>query len=83
VAAQVGKGQQAAEFPHHQANSRDGKKRGFSPFLPFGQNTGISGGWNIPSHLVSFERLPDCGHNVVVDNPDRVFGAIQEFILTE
>jgi proline iminopeptidase len=37
----------------------------------------------IPSHLVRFERLENCGHNVVVDNPDRVLGAIREFILAD
>jgi pimeloyl-ACP methyl ester carboxylesterase len=37
----------------------------------------------IPTHLVRFERLADCGHNVVVDNPERVFAVIREFILAE
>ncbi len=33
--------------------------------------------------LVRFERLENCGHNVVIDNPDRVFEAIREFIVAE
>ena len=37
----------------------------------------------IPPHLVRFERLENCGHNVATDNPGRVFGAIREFILAE
>lgn len=34
-------------------------------------------------HETSHERLADCGHNLVVDNPDRVFRTIREFILVE
>ena len=34
----------------------------------------------IPSHLLRFERLADCGHDIHGDDPERVFGAIREFI---
>jgi pimeloyl-ACP methyl ester carboxylesterase len=37
----------------------------------------------IPPHLVRFERLDNCGHNVAADSPGRVFGAIRQFILAE
>ena len=37
----------------------------------------------IPPHLIRFERLENCGHNVAADNPSHVLGAIREFILTD
>ena len=37
----------------------------------------------IPSHLLRFERLADCGHNVAADDPARVFAAIRQFILAQ
>ncbi len=37
----------------------------------------------ISPHLVRFERLENCGHDVIADNPGRVLGAIREFILAE
>lgn len=35
---------------------------------------------SMPSHLVRFERLPGCGHDIHGDDPVRVFSAIREFI---
>jgi proline iminopeptidase len=37
---------------------------------------------SIPSHLLRFERLSECGHNVHGDDPERVFEAIRAFITT-
>lgn len=37
----------------------------------------------LPPHLVRFERLENCGHTVVADDPERVFGAMRRFILGE
>ncbi|HEY3847709.1 MAG TPA: alpha/beta hydrolase, partial [Acetobacteraceae bacterium] len=37
----------------------------------------------IPPHLVHFQRLENCGHNVAADNPGRVFSAIREFVLAD
>ena len=37
----------------------------------------------IPTHLVRFERLENCGHNVVADDPAQVFDAIRKFIVAE
>ena len=47
--------------------------------IPLGEMTARC----IPSHLVHFERLANCGHNIVVDDPERVFRAIREFVLAE
>lgn len=35
---------------------------------------------SIPAHLLRFERLAGCGHDLHGDDPDRVFGAIRAFI---
>jgi proline iminopeptidase len=35
---------------------------------------------SLPSHLVRFERLANCGHNIHGDDPDTVFSFIREFI---
>jgi proline iminopeptidase len=35
----------------------------------------------LPSHLVRFERFAGCGHGVHVDEPERAFGVLREFIL--
>jgi proline iminopeptidase len=34
----------------------------------------------LPSHLVRFERFPNCGHSVIADAPARAFAIIREFI---
>src|ERR1019366_3770233 len=34
----------------------------------------------LPSHLVQFERFPDCGHAVVTDAPERAMAVIRDFI---
>jgi pimeloyl-ACP methyl ester carboxylesterase len=34
----------------------------------------------LSSHLVRFERFPNCGHSVVADAPDRAFTVIRDFI---
>ncbi len=34
----------------------------------------------LPSHLVRFERFPDCGHGVFADVPERAFAILREFI---
>ena len=36
---------------------------------------------SLPPHLVRFERLAGCGHDIPGDDPARVFGTIREFIL--
>jgi len=33
----------------------------------------------LPSHLVRFERFPDCGHGVFADVPERAFAILREF----
>jgi proline iminopeptidase len=35
---------------------------------------------SLPSHLVRFERLANCGHSIHGDDPDTVFSLIREFI---
>jgi pimeloyl-ACP methyl ester carboxylesterase len=35
---------------------------------------------SLPSHLVRFERLANCGHAIHGDDPDTVFSLIREFI---
>ncbi len=35
---------------------------------------------SIPTSLVSFHRLADCGHDIHGDDPERVFSLIREFI---
>lgn len=37
----------------------------------------------IPSHLVRFERIADCGHGPFFDAPERTVEVIREFILSE
>ena len=34
----------------------------------------------LPEHLVRFERFPDCGHSVQVDDPGRTFAVLRDFI---
>jgi pimeloyl-ACP methyl ester carboxylesterase len=34
----------------------------------------------LPSHLVRFERFPDCGHGVFADVPERAFVILREFL---
>jgi pimeloyl-ACP methyl ester carboxylesterase len=34
----------------------------------------------LPSHLVRFERFPDCGHGVFADVPERAFAILREFL---
>ena len=36
---------------------------------------------SLPSHLVHFERLANCGHDIHGDDPDMVFSLIREFIV--
>jgi proline iminopeptidase len=36
---------------------------------------------SLPSHLVHFERLANCGHDIHGDDPDMVFSVIREFIV--
>ena len=36
---------------------------------------------SLPSHLVRFERLANCGHDIHGDDPDMVFTLIREFIV--
>lgn len=35
----------------------------------------------VPSHLLRFERFAGCGHGVHVDDPERAFAIMREFIL--
>ena len=35
----------------------------------------------IPPHLVRFERLDNCGHNVAVDNPDVLLAQFESSFL--
>lgn len=37
----------------------------------------------IPAHLLRFERLPECGHDIHGDDPERVFSMMREFIAGE
>ena len=37
----------------------------------------------LPSHLVRFERIPNCGHGTFFDAPERTLAVIREFIATE
>ena len=34
----------------------------------------------LPSHLVQFERFPNCGHGVIADAAQQAFAVIREFI---
>jgi pimeloyl-ACP methyl ester carboxylesterase len=36
---------------------------------------------SLPSHLVRFERLAECGHDIHGDDPDRVFSIIRKLIV--
>lgn len=36
---------------------------------------------SLPSHLVHFERLANCGHDIHGDDPDTVFSLIRDFIV--
>jgi pimeloyl-ACP methyl ester carboxylesterase len=36
----------------------------------------------LPSHLVRLERFVGCGHGVHIDNPERAFGVMREFLTT-
>jgi proline iminopeptidase len=38
---------------------------------------------SIPAHLLHFERLKECGHDIHGDAPERVFGAMRAFIASE
>jgi proline iminopeptidase len=38
---------------------------------------------SLPSHLVRFERLANCGHDIHGDDPKRVFSLIREFIVDD
>jgi pimeloyl-ACP methyl ester carboxylesterase len=35
----------------------------------------------LPPHLVRFEGFENCGHRVVLDDPQRAFRLLREFIL--
>lgn len=37
----------------------------------------------LPSHLVRLERFAGCGHGVQMDDPERAFGLLREFILAD
>ncbi|MFI4997617.1 MAG: alpha/beta fold hydrolase [Hyphomicrobiales bacterium] len=34
----------------------------------------------LPAGLVRFERFPGCGHGVHIDEPERAFALVREFI---
>lgn len=53
----------------------------YDPIVPMelAEATALS----IPSHLIHFERLSGCGHDVHGDDPERVFGMIRSFIVSE
>lgn len=36
---------------------------------------------NLPPHLVRFERFPGCGHGVHIDEPERAFQVMREFMV--
>jgi proline iminopeptidase len=36
---------------------------------------------SLPPHLVRFERFPDCGHVPWLDQQERAFALLREFIL--
>jgi proline iminopeptidase len=48
------------------------------PMLPIECQADIAAA--LPSHLVRFERFPDCGHSVVPDVPERAMAVIRDFI---
>jgi proline iminopeptidase len=50
------------------------------PIMPIAFSEAIA--QSLPPHLVSFERFPDCGHLLHVDNPARTFAAMRDFILS-
>lgn len=35
----------------------------------------------LPQHLVRFERFADCGHGTPIDQPERTFALLREFVL--
>ena len=47
--------------------------------MPFSEEIASS----LPSHLVRFKRLAQCGHVLHVDAPEMVFATIRDFITTE
>ncbi len=44
--------------------------------MPLAETTAAA----VPAHLLRFERLPDCGHDIHGDDPERVFSVMREFI---
>jgi proline iminopeptidase len=48
------------------------------PMIPIECQADIASG--IPAHLVRFERVPDCGHAVMPDAPERALATIRDFI---
>ena len=34
----------------------------------------------LPSHLVRFERFPNCAHSIIADAPYRAFTVLRDFI---
>lgn len=52
---------------------------GLDPIMPMEFSETIAA--CLPPHLARFERFPDCGHGVHVDDPQRGFAVMREFIL--
>lgn len=52
---------------------------GLDPVMPMPFSETIAA--SLPSRLVQFERFEDCGHVPFLDDPDRAFRVIREFIL--
>ena len=52
---------------------------GLDPVMPMSFSETIAA--SLPAHLVRFERFEDCGHVPFLDDPERAFRVIREFIL--
>ena len=49
------------------------------PITPISRSELIAA--SLPPHLVRFERFANSGHGVHIDDPDRAFAVLREFIL--
>ena len=52
---------------------------GLDPVMPMPFSETIAA--SLPPHLVRFERFPDSGHVPVLDEQEKAFGVIRDFIL--
>lgn len=52
---------------------------GLDPVMPMPFSETIAA--SLPPHLVRFERFPESGHVPWLDEPEKAFGVIRDFIL--